>query len=100
MAKKAILQSSNGALLQVVRSDQWAISFVSFGYLNSSVKAVAIDGVAATEANAQSGAYPVVRPLYFLTRNPPAGLVKIFFDYCSSSEAQKMVADEGYVSIK
>jgi phosphate transport system substrate-binding protein len=98
--KSAILQSSNGALLQVVKSDPDAIGFVSFGYLtDKSIKALTVDGVEATEANAKSGTYPVVRPLYFLTKNAPAGLVKAFLDYCTGPDAQKIVADEGYVSV-
>jgi phosphate transport system substrate-binding protein len=100
IVKKAVLQNSNGALLQVVSSDPDAISFISFGYLTEqSIKAVSVEGVAATEANAQSGDYPVVRPLYFLTKTQPQGLVKAFLDYCSGPEAQNIVSEEGYVAI-
>jgi phosphate transport system substrate-binding protein len=100
IVKNAILQSSSGAIMQVVKADAWSISFDSFGYLNSTVKALSIDGVAATEANAKSGAYPVVRPLYFLTKAQPSGLVKAFIDYCTSPDAQKIISDEGYVSVQ
>jgi len=96
----AILQSSNGALVQVVKSDSWAIGFVSFGYLGDSIKALSIDGVAATEENAKNGTYPIVRPLYFLTKEQPAGLVKAFLDYCTSTAAQKIITDEGYISVQ
>ncbi len=100
MVKSAILQSSNGALLQVVRTDKDAIAFLSFGYLtDKSIKAVSIDGVDTTESNAKSGAYPLVRPLYFFTKNTPTGLVKAFLDYCGGPAAQKIVTDEGYVSV-
>jgi phosphate transport system substrate-binding protein len=99
VVKSAILQSSSGSIIQVVESDAKAISFDSFGYVVGSLKALAVDGIAATEANAQSGAYPVVRPLYFLTRTQPAGLVKAFLDFCRGIEAQKIISGEGYVSI-
>jgi phosphate transport system substrate-binding protein len=98
--KNAILQSSSGAILQVVKSDAQSIGFDSFGYLDSSVKALAIDGVAATSENARNGTFPVVRPLYFLTKNQPAGLVKAFIDYCTGPEAQKIIISEGYISVK
>ncbi|HSW58435.1 MAG TPA: phosphate ABC transporter substrate-binding protein [Dehalococcoidales bacterium] len=98
--KTAILQSSNGALLQVVKSDIAAISYVSFGYLDKAESAVAINGVAATPENAKNGTYPIVRPLYFVTKNQPAGLVKAFLDFCASDEAQKLVMAEGYISAK
>ena len=100
ISKKAILQNSNGAIVQVVRADANAIGFVSFGYLtDKSIQAVVVEGVAATETNAKDGNYPIVRPLYFLTKNAPGGLVKTFFDYCSGVDAQKLIVEEGYVSV-
>jgi phosphate transport system substrate-binding protein len=100
IVKNAILQSSSGAIMQVVKSDALAVSFDSFGYVDSSVKALSIGGVAATSANAKNGTYPIVRPLYFVTKNAPAGLVKTFFDYCNSIDAQKIISSEGYISVK
>ncbi len=97
ITNKAVLQPSNGALRQLVSGDAQSISFVSLGAIDSSVKAVSIDGVAATEANAASGAYPVVRPLYFLTKEQPTGLVKAFIDYCLGPDGQSIVRSEGYV---
>lgn len=100
IVKRAILQSSNGALMQVVSSDEDAIAFISFGYLvDLKIKALSIDGAAANEADAKSGNYPLVRPLYFLTKSQPDGLVKAFLDYCTGPEAQNIVTEEGYVSV-
>jgi phosphate transport system substrate-binding protein len=96
----AILQPSNGAVRTAVSSDSQAIGFLSFGYIDNSVKALAIGGIAATEENAKSGSYPIVRPLYFLTKEQPTGLVKDFFDFCTGTEGQKIVVEEGYISIK
>jgi phosphate transport system substrate-binding protein len=100
ISKKAILQNSNGAIVQVVRTDANAIGFVSFGYLtDNSIQAVIVEGVAATETNAKNGTYPVVRPLYFLTKNSPVELVKAFLDYCAGADAQKIIIEEGYVAV-
>jgi len=96
----AILQPSNGAVRTAVSGDPDAIGFLSFGYLDASVKAVDIDGVAATVANAKNGTYPVVRPLLFLTKGEPTGLVKTFIDFCLSAEGQGIVEAEGYLSAK
>jgi phosphate transport system substrate-binding protein len=98
LVKNAILQSSSGAIFQIVQSDAQAISFDSFGYVVKVVKAVSVDGVAATENNARSGSYPVVRPLYFLTRTQPEGLVKAFLDFCSGPEAARIISEEGYIA--
>jgi phosphate transport system substrate-binding protein len=100
IVKNAILQNSSGAILQVVKSDPQAISFDSFGYLNDSVKALSIDGIEATASNAKNGTYPVVRPLYFLTKNQPTGVVKAFLDFSTGPEAQKILTSEGYISVQ
>jgi len=99
IADTAILLPFNGAIKLVVSSDKYAIGFISFGYIDSEVKAVAIDGVPATEENAKDGSYPIVRSLYFLTNEQPTGLVKDFIDYCLSSEGQAVVSEEGYISV-
>jgi phosphate transport system substrate-binding protein len=98
--KNAILQSSSGAIMQVVKGDPQSISFDSFGYVDSTVKALSIGGIAATAENAKTGTYPIVRPLYFLTKNAPTGLVKSFLDYCQGQDAQKIISAEGYISVK
>lgn len=97
MVKSAILQSSSGSILQVVRSDAQAISFDSFGYVVNAVKALSVDGAAATETNARNGTYPVVRPLYFLTRTQPEGLVEAFLDFCRGAEGRRIISEEGYI---
>ena len=98
VTKGAILESSNGMLRLVVAGDPQAISFVSYGYVDSSVKALAIDGVGLTAENAKMGSYPLVRPLYFLTKGGPEGSVKEFIDFCLGTEGQLIVEQEGYLS--
>jgi phosphate transport system substrate-binding protein len=71
---------------------------VSYGYVDSSVKALAIDGVELTAENAKMGSYPLVRPLYFLTKGGPEGSVKEFIDFCLGTEGQLIVEQEGYLS--
>jgi phosphate transport system substrate-binding protein len=100
IVKNAILQNSSGAIMQVVKSDAQAISFDSFGYVNSSVKALAVDSVTAQAENARSGTYPVVRPLYFLTKTEPTGIIKAFLAYCAGPDAQKIITGEGYISVQ
>ncbi len=95
----AMQQNSSGAIKQAVAGDSYGIGFESLAYLDSSIRALAIDGHAATQANAKNGTYPVVRPLYFLTKEQPTGLVKDFIDFCQSSEGQQIVADNGYIAV-
>jgi phosphate transport system substrate-binding protein len=97
---RAILQPSNGALRTAVSTTPLAIGFLSLGYVDSTVKALDVNGVAPTQENCESGMYPIVRPLCFLTKEQPTGLVKAFIDFCTSSEGQEIVQEEGYLSIR
>lgn len=97
---KAILQPSNGAIRTAVSTAPLSIGYLSLGYLDKTVKALAIDGVACTVENSKNGKYPIVRPLFFLTKAQPTGLVKAFIDFCLGSEGQKIVEQEGYLSAK
>jgi phosphate transport system substrate-binding protein len=96
----AILQSSNGALRTTVANDSNAIGFLSLGYVDSAIKALSINGLPCTTVTALDGTYPIVRPLYFLTATEPTGLVKEFVDFCTGSEGQTIVEEEGYIPVK
>jgi phosphate transport system substrate-binding protein len=99
IAKEAILQPSNGAVRTTVAGDPDSIGFLSMGYLDNSVKALDIDGTAATVENAKSGVYPIVRPLLYLTKGQPSGLVKAYIDFVLSSEGQTIVSKD-YLPVK
>lgn len=95
---QALLQNTNAGVKLTVAGNPDAIGFISFGYLDNTVKAVSVGGVQATVENARNGTYPIVRPLLFLTKGEPAGIVKKFIDFCLGSAAQAMVSKD-YISI-
>lgn len=99
MTDTAILQPSNGSVRTTVSTTPDAIGYLSFGYLDESVKAISVDGVAPTEANASNGTYPVVRPLNIITYGEPSGDLKLFIDYILSDSGQAIVGDEGYIAV-
>ncbi|MHB9031837.1 MAG: phosphate ABC transporter substrate-binding protein [Anaerolineae bacterium] len=100
ISAQAILQSSNGAILSTVSSTPDSISFLSLGFVDSSIKVVAIDGVEGTEANAASGKYSSVRPLSFISKGEPTGVAKAFLDWALGPDGQKIVSEQGYLSVK
>jgi phosphate transport system substrate-binding protein len=55
--------------------------------------------VAPTIDNIKLKTYPVSRDLYVITNGQPTGLAGDFIKYVLSTEGQKIVADEGYVTI-
>ncbi|MFW6125723.1 MAG: phosphate ABC transporter substrate-binding protein [Chloroflexota bacterium] len=95
----AILQPSNGAVRTSVSTTPTSVGYLSFGYIDDTVKSLAVDGVEGTVENAKSGTYPIVRPLYFLTKEEPEGIVKDFIDFCLGAEGQDIVEDEGYIRV-
>ena len=90
----ALLQPSNGAVKTTVASTPLSIGFLSFGYLDDSIKALAINGVEATVENAMNESYPVVRPLNMVTKGKPTGLAKDFLDFIMSDAGQVIVAED------
>jgi len=95
----AILQSSNGAVRTTVSTTPDSIAYLSFGYLDASVKALKIAGVEATTANVLAGSYPISRPLNLLTDGEPQGLVKAWLDWILGPDGQAIVAQD-YIPVK
>lgn len=87
----AIVQSSTEAVKQSVKGDPNAIGFISLADLDSSVKAVQINGVAPSEQTVSDGTYKLQRPFIFLTKGQPKGAVKDFIDWVMSPEGQAIV---------
>jgi phosphate transport system substrate-binding protein len=95
----ALVQDSNGAIRQVVADDPNAIGFISLGLVNERVKALKIDGIAPTLENIHAHRYKIVRPFLFVFKSPPEGVAKDFLDYVLSPKGQKLLMQEGLVSM-
>jgi phosphate transport system substrate-binding protein len=102
--KTMLEKNSNGAVLQTVAQTPGSIGYVSIGFVSEDVKALPIwynfdKIVAPTLSNVKSKTYPISRDLYVITNGQPTGLAGDFIKYILSPEGQKIVADEGYVTI-
>ena len=98
ISKRAIYKKSNGEIQTAVTSDPGSIGYVSLGYIEGA-KALCIEGVECTMENCKKGDYPIVRRLYFHTKDTPNELVKAFIDFCRSEEAQSIVEELGYIPL-
>lgn len=94
---RAIVQDSNGAVRQLVAGDPDAIGYISLGLVDDTVKALALDGVAATWENVVNGSYTLYRPFLFVSREAPAGKVQDFIDFVLSPEGQEILTAEGLI---
>ncbi len=96
----ALMNASNNAVGQTVGRTPGAIGYIGLGYLSSSVKAVDVDGVAATKKNVVNGSYSLARKLFMYTNGAPQGVTKDFIDFILSADGQKLVDKAGFVSVK
>ena len=96
------------AIISSIATDKWAIGYVGLGYALEAagkVKTIAVsaaegkEAVTATVETVKDGSYAIARPLYLYTAGKPEGLTKSFIDYVLSPEGQKIVLQEGYISI-
>ena len=60
-------------------------------------RALAVEGVEPTEANVESGRYPFVKELAFVTLGPPAGEAKAFVDFALSPQGRALLRVRGGV---
>lgn len=95
----AILQPSNGAVLTTIAETPNSIAYLSFGYVNNSVRTISIGGVAPTAEHAAEGTYPIVRPLNMVTKGEPGPLARSFLDFIYSADGQAIIVQEGYLSV-
>lgn len=100
ISKSAVVQNSTGAVRTTVAADKNAIGYISMASMNQEVKALDIDGVAASEANVKAGTYKISRPFLYATKGAPEGLSKAFIDFVLSDEGQKLIVEEGAFSVK
>lgn len=99
VSPRAQMQASSGAVVQAISKNRYAIGYVGIGYLNTSVKALSVNGVHASAKTALSKEYPIARPLYMYTDGQPTGIVAGFINFVLSPTGQKLVAREGFVPV-
>jgi len=99
-----LLPSSEGIIAEV-RQNPNAIGYDGLGYVPPDLKVIAIAKapgepyVLPSIQTVNGKTYPVARDLYMYTNGQPTGAVKAYLDWLLSAEAQKIVAELGFVPI-
>ena len=96
-AKEMQELNSNGAVAQAVSITPGAIGYVSLEYVDDSLKAFSIGGVAPTVDNVISGIYEINRPLLMITNGEPEGLAADYLAFILSEEGQQILKDSGFI---
>lgn len=99
-AKQSQEQDSNGMVKSIVSQTPGAISYLSFAYVDSSVKSLQLNGFKANTKNVATNDWPIWSYEHMYTKDKPTGLTKEFLDYMFSDEVQQnIVTHMGYISI-
>ena len=95
----AITCNSTEVVLTTVAGDDYAIGYISLGALNDTVKALKIGGVEASEENINNGSYTLSRPFNIVTKDGISDVAQDFINYIMSDDGQKVIEDNGYISV-
>ncbi|KMY54041.1 phosphate ABC transporter substrate-binding protein [Bacillus sp. FJAT-27231] len=100
LVKSSIIASGNGNIKTTVATNEHAIGFISFEYIDESISTVKINGVEATAENVLRQKYSLSRPFLFVYKKDhltDAG--QQFIDYILSPEGQAIVSETGAISL-
>ena len=101
-----LLMPSSEGISAEVRQNPNAIGYDGLGYVTDDMKTISVAAqegglyVLPTIATVNDKTYPVARDLYIYTHGEPTGVIKDYLDWVLGPEAQKIVADLGFVPAK
>jgi phosphate transport system substrate-binding protein len=96
----ALLQASNGAVVQAVSKNKLAIGYIGLGYLNKEIKQVSVENIMGSAETALNKTYPISRGLNLYTPGEPKGDAKALVDFMLSPAGQKLADEAGFVPLK
>lgn len=99
ITQTAQVGNGNGMVKTIVANNEFAIGFISLGSVDDSLTALAVDGVAATDANIVADKYKIARPFVLLVKKDAAKEARDFIAYILSDKGQSIVASEGYIPV-
>ena len=94
------LVPSNRVMVQSVAANKESIGYAGLGYVDKSVKALAIDGCHPGPTTIKSGKYPLSRELFLFIRDDFSELKKRFLEFVLGPEGQRVVNEEGFVAAR
>jgi phosphate transport system substrate-binding protein len=96
----ALLQASNGAVVQAVSNNKNAIGYIGLGYVENSVKGLTVNNVRGSEESTLNGTFPISRPLFMFTSGWPEGDTLNFVNYViHPQKGQEYVSEIGFVPL-
>ncbi|HEX7556871.1 MAG TPA: substrate-binding domain-containing protein, partial [Leptolinea sp.] len=105
-SENTLLLPSSEGIISEVQDNPNAIGYDGLGYITPEVKLLAIAKnedskyVLPSVESVNNNEYPVSRDLYMYTHGEPSGAIKKYLEWIVEAQAQKIVADSGFVPIK
>ena len=92
---------SNGGIRQRVQMTRGAIGYAGLGFVDRSVKALEIDGVAPCATSVVEKRYPIARELYLFTNGQPAAGTRAaaFLGLSRTEKGREIIEEIGYVAV-
>ena len=102
--RRSAVLSGTGQVRDVVSRSRGAIGYISLGFVDSlnaktSVKAVSVNHVEASEKTVASGGYPISRDLYFFVKGAPSQQAQDYIDYVTSEKMDKQIREAGFIPV-
>lgn len=95
----ATITNSTSVMMTSVAQNKSAIGYISLGSLNDTVKALSIDGAAASAENVKNGSYKISRPFNIATLETVTPVAQDFINFILSTEGQAVVEKAGYIAV-
>jgi phosphate transport system substrate-binding protein len=96
----AIEGTSNGYVQETVATTDNAIGYVSYGFVDKTVRAIRVNNVSPVVRSALDGSYPMARWLHMFTKGEPTGATKGFIDFVLSPTFQRKVVAQEYIEVR
>jgi phosphate transport system substrate-binding protein len=91
--------TSTGAIKAGIAQNGDSIGYISLGSVDNTIKAISVEGVAATNDNVKNGTYKIARPFIVLTGNSVSAESAAFVDWMLSDAAQAIVTTS-WITVK
>ncbi len=95
----ASVSEGNGPVQASVAENENAIGYVSFSYIDDTIKPLTVGGVEATAENAKSGDYPMSRPFLFVYNGNQTEAGDAFLEFALSEDGQACVEAHGGIKV-
>lgn len=101
LTPEAQIGDGSGNIKSTVATNENAIGYISFEYIDDSINSLQVDSVAPTAESVKDKTYKIARPFLLVYKEDKLGESgKKFIDFILSEEGQKVAEENGLIRIK